>query len=197
MKRNFRLLGIIFFVLFVFSVSASAQRNKDVEDALDDKKKVSGLHLGSYVGFGYSNGWQLDFSPGVGYRPVKWLLVEGGVTYAYTQQFLFSNSNARQVASLIGPRVGIKGNVFRQFYALAEYQHLKFTAKEKDNNGNVVYTFPSASENIFYLGAGYSSSFGEGFGLYTDFVFDVLYDRVNSPRSTPYTIRIGAFYTFP
>jgi hypothetical protein len=196
MKRNFRLLSIIFFALFIFSVSAFAQKNKDVDEALDDKNKVSGLHLGSYVGFGYSNGWQLDFSPGIGYRPLKWLIVEGGITYAYTQQFLYTNSNDRQVASLIGPRIGIKGNFYRQFYGLAEFQYLSFKAKQKDGNGNVVYTFPSDFEKILYLGAGYSSSFGDGFGLYTDFIFDVLYDRVNSPRSTPYSIRVGAFYTF-
>lgn len=195
MKRNFRLLGIVFFAMFVFSVSASAQRDRDVDDALDDKSKVSGLHLGSYVGFGYSNGWQLDFSPGVGYRPLKWLLVEGGVTYAYTESFFSSVNNDKDFASLIGPRVGVKGNFYGQFYGLAEFQYLTYTWKQKIN-GNVS-ELGKFNEKLFYVGAGYSSSFGDGFGLYTDFIFDVLYDRVNSPRSAPYTIRIGAFYTFP
>lgn len=196
MNRFARILGIAFFALLL-STSLSAQKNKDVDDALNDKSKLSKFHVGSYVGFGYSNGWQLEFSPGIGYKVFDFLIVEAGINYAYTEQFYNSGTRDKQVASLIGPRIGVKGNIYQQFYGLAEFQYLSFKAKEKDNDGNVVFTYPSASENLLYVGAGYSSSFGQGVGFYTDFIFDVLYDRVTSPRSAPYTIRFGVFYTFP
>lgn len=194
MNRYFKFIAITLFAL-VLSISLSAQRNKDVDDALNDKSKVSGLHVGSYVGFGYANGWQLEFAPGVGYRVFDFLIVEAGVNYSYTEQFFSNASNDKQYATLFGPRVGIKGNIYGQFYGLAEYQLQSFRLKQRVNG--TVTTFEKSSENLMYLGAGYTNNFGQGVGFYTDFVFDVLYDRVTSPRSTPYSIRFGVFYTFP
>ena len=196
MNRFARILGVVFFALLL-STGLSAQKNKDVDDALNDKSKLSKWHVGSYVGGSYNNGWQLEFAPGIGYKVFDFLIVEAGINYSYSQQFLSSVTNDRQVASLIGPRIGVKGNIYSQFYGLAEFQHLSFKAKQKDGNGNVTYTFPSASENLLYLGAGYSNSFGQGVGFYTDFIYDVLYDRLNSPRAAPFSIRFGVFYTFP
>lgn len=195
MNRFVKVLGVVFFALLL-STSLSAQKNKDVDDALNDKSKLSKFHVGSYVGGSYNNGWQLEFAPGVGYKVFDFLIVEVGVNYAYSQQFLNQTNNDRQVASLFGPRVGVKGNVYQQFYGVAEFQYQRFNAKLKNSNGDVLSSFRSA-ENIFYLGAGYSSSFGQGVGFYTDFIYDVLYDRLNSPRAAPFSIRFGVFYTFP
>lgn len=195
MNHYVRIVGILFFALLL-STGLSAQRNKNVDDALNDKNPLSNFHVGSYVGLGYNNGWQLEFAPGVGYKVFDFLIVEGGINYAYSQQFFNRSTNERQVATLIGPRIGVKGNFYQQFYGLAEFQYQAFKAKLKNNDGTVVNSF-SSSENIFYLGVGYSSSFGQGVGFYTDFVFDVIYDRINSPRPAPYGIRFGVFYTFP
>ncbi len=180
-------------------VDVQAQKDDDIDDdveaALDDESKVSGLTVGSYLGFGYSNGWQIEFSPEVGYKLFDFLIPSAGFTYSYVEQFLSQNTNDKQFATLVGPRVNLKAKVFGQFYAIAEYQFLTYNWKYKDNFGNVT-PIEKSSENAFFLGAGYSSSFGEGFGIYSDFIFDVLYDRINSPRPAPYTFRFGVFYTF-
>lgn len=216
MKRNLRLLGIIFFALFIGTVSASAQKNKDVDEALDDKSKVSGLYVGSYVGFGYSNGWRLEFTPGVGYKLTDWLIAGAGLTYSYGSRFDYQVRNDKLSTTLIGPRVFAKANFYREFYGIAEYQYHTFSVKYRDASGNVNNNAvqycqdcdPSnpncnnncvnKNESALFLGAGYANQFGEGFGMYTDVIIDVLYgqNRLNSPRSTPYTIRIGVFYVF-
>ncbi len=215
MKKNLKLLTWVVAALFIFATTAQGQRNSEVDDALDDKSKLKGLHVGSYVGFSYNNGWLLDFSPGVGYAVKDWLILGAGINYSYSSTFDYFAQNDKVTSRTIGPRVFAKANVFSQFYAVAEYQYQSFNVKYRDPLGNVqdnVVNFcedcdptvdPNCAENCFnrtesalFLGGGYSSSFGERLGFYTEFIIDVLYDRINSPRNSPYTVRVGVFYTF-
>lgn len=219
-----RVLGVLLFTI-VLSTGLSAQKNKDVDDALSDKNKLQGFYVGSYVGFGYANGWQIDFSPEVGYKVKDWLMVGAGLTYSYSQSFqnyrLFDNANSsfidtdKTITAIIGPRISVKANFYQQFYGVVNYEYLTHKVKFKGPDGNLTldevqdqfdvgYVEDGCTtgncfnkhENVLYLGGGYTSSFGEGFGFYTEFIVDLLYDNRNSPRNSPLAARIGLFYAF-
>ncbi len=208
MNRYFKMLATILFFV-AMTTSLMAQRNKDVDAALDDKSPLSKLYLGSYVGFGYSNGWQLDFSPGVGYRLTDWLIAGGGLNYSFGSQFDNFAQNDKITTTLIGPRAFAKFNVFQNYYAIADYSYNTFRVKYKDAQGNPQPIFVSycednpndpqcfnRNEHNMNLGAGYATQFGEGFGVYSEILIDVLFDRAHSPKPAPYSFRFGFFYTF-
>ncbi len=215
MKKNLKLMGGIFILLLFFAQAAIAQ-DDDVDSALDDSSKLKGLHVGSYFGLNYNNGWYLEFSPGAGYKITDWLIAGGGLSYFYASSFDFNQRGDKISSTAIGPRLFVKANVFSQFYAIGEYQFQSYKSKYKDASGNVVTNFgfcqdcdpnspnyesciancSNKNESVLYLGGGYTSQFGKQLGFYTEFIIDVLYDRLHSPRSSPYTVRVGVFYTF-
>ncbi len=213
MKKNLRTLGLFVFAMIFFASTAMAQDDDEtIDDAFSGGNKFSNIYVGSYVGFGYSNGWQLDFSPGVGYKIKDWLIAGGGLNYSYASAFDISQRGDKITSTTIGPRIFAKGNVFQQFYAIGEFQYLINKFKYTDAQGNksdavnfcedcagdpnCLETCYNKSETALYVGAGYASEFGKGMGFYTEFIIDVLYDRLRSLRPSPYTVRIGIFYTF-
>ncbi|MGB1217782.1 MAG: hypothetical protein ACPG5P_07885 [Saprospiraceae bacterium] len=203
MKREFIIFGLALFSIMLISTEGYSQKRKkkkdEVSEALDDRSKLSGLTVGSYVSFGFSNGWQLEAQPGVGYKIADFLIAGVGMNYTYASRFVNDGTRSKTEATLIGPRVYAQFNVFGPVYLMGEYQQLYFNGKYKDGIGNILQR-EKGSDSAFLLGGGYTQAFGEGFGVYTDFMFNVLWKQSipGDPTYTlPYTVRFGLFYTFP
>ncbi len=196
-------MGLVLFSILLVSEKGYAQKRSkkkdEVAEALDDKSKVSGLTVGSYVSFGFANGWQLEAQPGLGYKIADFLIAGGGVSLTYSSQFTDNFSRDKYIANLIGPRAFAQFNVFGPMYLMGEYQYLFYEGKFKREDGSIPFT-ENGQESAFLLGGGYTQSFGEGLGIYTDFMFNVLWKKgiPSDPTYTlPYTVRFGVFYTFP
>ena len=199
MIRNLSMTGLLFLAAMLFATTAFGQRgNKDdVDDALDDTSPLAGLTFGSYIGMGFSNGWQIEASPGVGYKLADFVIVGGGLSYTYASQYANNVNRDKYTQNLIGPRAYAQFNVFNQIYLMGEYQYLLSTIRFDPEIGDK-YVIDDGTESVMLLGGGYSSSFGEGFGFYTEFMFNVLWKRSTATDPTytqPYSIRIGVFYT--
>ncbi len=195
-KRNLKFALLPLFFLLFGLADMDAQRG-DVRDALDDKSKVSGLTFGSYVSFGFFDGWQLELQPGVGYKITDWMIAGAGVNYTFGSQFTNNFNRDKVTFTAVGPRVYGQFNVFNQIYLMGEYQRLYATYKDKPENGPTTVLF-KGQEDVVLLGGGYSTSFGEGLGVYTDFMFNVLWQRSvpgDESFSQPYMVRFGVFYT--
>lgn len=212
MNQFLKMMGMFCLVMLLAVPSVSAQRSKkkNIEKALDDRSRLSGLHLESGLSVSYRNGWQLAVSPAAGYRVKKWLILGAGLNYSYSERYDFRTRNDKLTSTFMGPRAFARVNVANGFYGLLEYQYNTFTAKYRDAQGNVQTnvvdycgtTNSSANcihkhKSAVYLGAGMTQTFGQGFGIFYELILDVLFDRQHSPNKVaPYEIRFGVAYTF-
>ncbi len=186
--------SFLFLVSLAISVTAIAQESEedDYDGSREGKSITDRLVFGGNLGLGYSNGWQINAAPTVGYKITRQFIAGVGVTYLYSD---FDNpfSGLRSTQSAVGGRVFGQHLLFQNIYAIAEFEYLDYTIKLRDQLDNIL----SESEldgTGFFVGGGYTSSFGRGLGVGIEVLYNLTYDSFNSPYASPLVIRGGLMF---
>lgn len=198
-KIILQVLLLLFIVSFTQDVYAQREREEDDEHWEDDdeiRRKAEGkslkdrLVLGGNFGLGFSNGWNIDISPRIGYRLFKNRqgLVGLSATYSYV-----TDNRADLSQSVYGGGAFASYEVIKDLgaYAHIEYEYLSYQIKD-DNTDDVLNRI---ADDSFLMGGGYATSFGKGLGFRIELLYDILHTS-RSPYPSPLRIRGGIMYGF-
>ncbi len=190
---NLKKYSYLLLAFLLFAMSSSAQSVDNEQDNGDDSI-LKKLVFGGNIGAGYSNGWNLNLSPTVGYRTTNTSITGIGITYIHSD---FKNSwdGLRWTQDVTGARVFAQQLLFGGLHAQAEYEYLTFTAKIRDSSNRIIQEREIQTPGLL-LGGGYSQSFGHGLGFTTQVLYNVLYNASTSPYPSPLVIRGGFMYGF-
>jgi len=157
-----------------------------------------GLFVGSILNVAFFNGLFAEISPYVGYRVFDLLAVGVGTGYSVNisiqNQYNYQGYNLRAFAKLRP----IKEGGFSQLYFYGEYAQLVGFF----NNAAYNPASPTAARYVrrsgiaTNVGFGYTNNFAEGFGITTEFLYDISFDRTVSIQNSPFSMRFGVYYGF-
>ncbi len=216
MNQLFRLLALSLLVIFVTGFNATAQKDED-ENPLLEEDGVSTysegfnirerIFIGGNTGFGFTNNQSnFNLSPFAGVRVTDHFQVGTGMNYSLTT---FKTGTYTEKYHLIGFKAftryllinfdalgsGMKreaGEPLGGVYAHFEYENN--IVKAKTNTGSSAQFDTPQS---LFIGAGYQENFYRGFGIFFEFVYDLLYDETQPYSSPwPFDIRGGFYYGF-
>jgi hypothetical protein len=161
-----------------------------------DKKPLNldNFFIGSGVGLNFGgNYFRFDVLPYFGYRLGDAIAPAVGIDYTYFYDFALQSE-----LNIWGPKVILKLRPFKSsrqlqgFYLYGEYAHLIVDAK----SGTSTLRAFQPRENV---GVGWTTNFGKGSGMTSEFLFD-LYNIVHRPNvsifNNPFSYRIGFYYGF-
>lgn len=186
--RKYFLLVITCFLISSFAF-AQEEESTDSKGEILDK-----LVFGGNIGGGYSNGWNLNISPTVGYKLTNSTVAGVGVSYIYSD---FNNSyySYRSKFNVTGGRVFLQQLLINNLYARAEYEYLDYSIRLFSNDGRIVSETRGQAPGLL-LGGGYTTSFGYGLGFNMELLYNVMYRADVSPYPSPIIIRGGFMYGF-
>jgi hypothetical protein len=161
-----------------------------------DKKPLNldNFFIGSGVGLNFGgNYFRFDVLPYFGYRLGDAIAPAVGIDYTFYYDF-----STQSELNIWGPKVILKLRPFKSsrqlqgFYLYGEYAHLIVDAK----SGTSTLRAFQPRENV---GVGWTTNFGKGSGMTSEFLFD-LYNIVHRPNvsifNNPFSYRIGFYYGF-
>jgi hypothetical protein len=161
-----------------------------------DKKPLNldNFFIGSGVGLNLGgNYFRFDVLPYFGYRLGDAIAPAVGIDYTFYYDF-----STQSELNIWGPKVILKLRPFKSsrqlqgFYLYGEYAHLIVDAK----SGTSTLRAFQPRENV---GVGWTTNFGKGSGMTSEFLFD-LYNIVHRPNvsifNNPFSYRIGFYYGF-
>jgi len=155
---------------------------------------LDNFFVGSGVGLNFGgNYFRFDVLPYFGYRLGDAIAPAVGIDYTYFYDFAFQSE-----LNIWGPKVILKIRPFKSsrqlqgIYLYGEYAHLIVDAK---SGTNTLRAF-QPRENV---GFGWTTNFGKGSGMTTEFLYD-LYNIIHRPNvsifNNPFSYRIGFYYGF-
>jgi hypothetical protein len=194
--NNIKKYSFLLFTLLLVSSLSFAQTAEVEEDNSKDSEKsiLDKLVFGGNVGIGYSNGWNINLSPTIGYKVTPTTILGVGITYIHSD---FRNpwDGLRWTQDVTGARVFGQQLLFGNLYAHAEGEYLTFTAKITDETGRIIDKREIQAPGLL-LGGGYSTSFGYGLGFTFEVLYNVLYRADTSPYPSPIVFRGGLMFGF-
>jgi len=211
--RFFSILALL--LLFTLaSLPAQAQKSKSkrssgVAEYLDDKGNFAShlwyggnFNLG-FNGTSYYNLFNIGISPMVGYRVLEPLSFGPRVTFQYTYlKGTCSDGRVRKTQPLsYGAGVFSRVKFLRNFFVHAEYEYesAEYPLADPfsgyfafDPDKDRILTQRENRDNVF-IGAGYNSSSGRGFGTEILLLYNVLGSEL---LELPFDFRFGLTYNF-
>ena len=170
--------------------------DKKPNRGMRDKKPLNldNFFVGSGVGLNFGcNYFRFDVLPYFGYRLGDAIAPAVGIDYTFYYDF-----STQSELNIWGPKVILKLRPFKSsrqlqgFYLYGEYAHLIVDAK----SGTSTLRAFQPRENV---GVGWTTNFGKGSGMTSEFLFD-LYNIVHRPNvsifNNPFSYRIGFYYGF-
>ena len=208
MMKKLTTLLIFCCLLTAIPFVASAQYDDEIPDSsiLDNNKKpirsmrekkplkLDNFFIGSGVGLNFGgNYFRFDVLPYFGYRLGDAIAPAVGIDYTYFYDFALQSE-----LNIWGPKVILKLRPFKDsrqlqgIYLYGEYAHLIVDAK----SGTNTLRTSQPRENV---GFGWTTNFGKGAGMTSEFLFD-LYNIIHRPNvsifNNPFSYRIGFYYGF-
>jgi hypothetical protein len=169
---------IVFVVFLGFSSPIYAQETTESQPRLVQKTKlIDKFFFGGNIGlqFGYYS--YVNISPVTGYRISERFNAGLGITYIYM-------SAGPNEAHLYGGKVFGQGMIWNGIFGHLEYEIINYP--------NILITggLGRNNANAIFIGPGYQQNFGRRSFSQIMLLYNVIYDRNNSPYSTPFAFRV-------
>ena len=168
----------------------------DVKEANEkpEREWLQRIVFGGGLGGGYSNGWNVNVTPWVGYKITEQFWAGLGLDYYYSS-YNYQQTDRKDSYSVIGPKA------FALYYVTPA---INLGAKFSRNTFNVTQTLnnvkykDSGATNSLLLGGGYTQRVGGRGGIRLELYYDVLYDESNdfNFRRSAFIPRINVVYGF-
>lgn len=179
-----------------------AQTDNDRPVLVEKKRLIDNLFFGGNMGLQFGTITYINLSPVVGYRVSDRVNAGVGLTYIYlSQNFPYGLKD-----NMIGGKVFGQYFIWNGIFAHTEYEFINFSnqilpSANTLNNGSITPSFTlnnssiipplgRSNSNNFYIGPGYQQAFGRRAFSQIMLLYNVIYDRYNSPYNNPFAIRI-------
>lgn len=165
-------------ILFVVPNAGMAQETTESQPQLVQKTKlIDKFFFGGNIGlqFGYYS--YVNISPVAGYRISERFNAGLGITYIYM-------SAGPNVAHLFGGKVFGQGMIWNGIFGHLEYEIINYP------NTLITGGLGRNNANAIFIGPGYQQNFGRRSFSQIMLLYNVIYDRNNSPYSTPFAFRV-------
>lgn len=161
-----------------------AQTDNDRPVLVEKKRLIDNLFFGGNMGLQFGTITYINLSPVVGYRVSDRVNAGVGLTYIYLSQ----NFPGGFKDNMIGGKVFGQYFVWNGVFAHTEYEIVNFSSAllPITTSGPA----PRSNSNNFYIGPGYQQAFGRRAFSQIMLLYNVIYDRYNSPYNNPFAIRI-------
>ncbi len=181
MKKNNTILALLISLFFIICFNATLQ-SQEIKKIYIQKKFV----VGSGFGLQFGTVTVIDLSPEIGYKITKKLTAGVGFSYQY-----YRDSRYLPVykSNIIGGSVFARYFVYKDFFAHAEYQILKYDYMDWNIGDEQNVT----AEGIL-IGGGYRQWFGKNVFSNLSLLFNI-----NESLYYPYTspiFRVGVYFLF-
>lgn len=168
----------IIIMFFVLPILGKAQETTESQPRLVQQTKlIDKFFFGGNIGlqFGYYS--YVNISPVVGYRISERFNAGVGITYIYM-------SAGPNVAHLFGGKMFGQGMIWNGIFGHLEYEIINYP--------NILVTggLGRNNANAIFIGPGYQQNFGRRSFSQIMLLYNVIYDRNNSPYSTPFAFRV-------
>ena len=184
---NFKYL---FYILFFFSLSASAQfiddENPEYKDTVDHSAWTKKLLFGGDLGLMFGSYTYVNISPTVAYPMNDYYALGGGIIYNYVSDKRYIGYEYS--TTIFGAKLLIQSVLFDALLLYAEENIISLERKHFD----AIHQFPENGRfvtQIPQIGAGYYQRSDSGGGMYFMVLLNLNYS-INSPYA-PYEYRIG------
>ncbi len=194
--KSFGMLLLLFLSTAMFA-QADYKYGDKRKGKKDDRERIPAknrIFIGGSAGLGYSNGFNINFSPYAGYRVTDWFHVGAGPNYNYFSYI--ESSSYKEKYHVYGGRAFARFPIIYNLFVQAEAEYLKAAASARDGDGNILAQQRYDSATGFLVGGGYSSNLERGVGFSMELLYNVLYDPQTTPYSSPLIYRAGFYYGF-
>ncbi len=184
-------LTLIVIGLILCVASADAQRRSTTKDK--DEKWTERIVFGGGIGVGYTNGWNINVTPNVGYKITDRFWAGIGVDYYYVSFRL--NSNNKDRFSVVGPKTYALYYITPEINLGTEFAHYFYTRNIITNG---ISQKIKEEQDSWLLGGGYTQRLGGRAGIRLELYYDVLYDETDQIRfrNSAFVPRINIVYGF-
>ena len=181
MKKNKKIISILIGLFLIFGFSNSLQ-SQEVEKKYVPKKIV----VGSGFGFQFGTITVIELSPEIGYKITDKLTAGVGFSYQYYKD---SRYVPAYESDIIGGSIFTRYYVYRDFFAHAEYQMLKYDYMDWSSGNKEEVT----TDGVL-IGGGYRQWIGKNIFSNLTMLFNI-----NESLYYPYTspiFRVGVCFLF-
>jgi hypothetical protein len=181
---------IVLLCLLLIQLTTRSQTNNDKPILIEKKRLIDNLFFGGNMGLQFGTITYINVSPVVGYRISNRVNAGVGLTYIYIQD----NISARK-DNMIGGKVFGQYFLWNGIFAHTEYEFINFSNQILppailSNNQQLLPPPGRSTSHNFYIGPGYQQAFGRRAFSQIMLLYNVIYDRYNSPYNNAFAIRI-------
>ena len=184
-------IGLLLSILIFISLHADAQRRTNHSSNDDETKWTDRIVFGGGIGIGYTNGWNINVTPNVGYKVTDQFWAGLGVDYYYVS-WRFDSQN-KDKFSVVGPKAYALYYITPEINLGTEFSHNFYTRTDITNG---ITQKQKEEQNSWLIGGGYTQRMGGRAGIRLELYYDVLYDESNrfGFRNSAFVPRVNIVY---
>jgi hypothetical protein len=210
--RHIQLFSIIFLLFFGFSVCAQTdpiaekekKEGKKEEDPYKAKPNTNvdptqtpadwrkNLLFGGNFWLSFGNPTFVDISPVVAYRLSDRMQIGTGIAFQYSKRTYYTvGGNYGMESSIYGGRVFARYFPMPTFFGHAEYETVSIKYYDQLYLGG---EYRRDWVPGFLVGGGYNTPLGGRAGIQMTILYNLLWNELRSPTSSPWVIRMGFMF---